>query len=92
MSIFHCARCDNLKDADDGCDEVPGTFDLICIDCMEDAEAEREEADDRAAMATVRRRLKQGGPVKPERLHSKAYSRISNGWPADHSNQNPRGQ
>ena len=48
MSMFLCARCDNIRDSDDGCDEAhDGRFGLICIDCMEEAEAEREEADDR---------------------------------------------
>lgn len=52
MSAFICARCDNLRDADDGCEEVED-FGLMCIHCMEDAEAEREEAADRAAMVNV---------------------------------------
>lgn len=42
MSLFYCAACDNLCDADDGCDEAaPGSLDLICVDCME---ARDEEA------------------------------------------------
>ncbi len=34
MSIFICTECDNLRDANDGCDALPGTNDLICADCM----------------------------------------------------------
>lgn len=45
MSLFLCHTCDNLRDADDGCEEGPG-YSLICVDCWEEAEAEREEADD----------------------------------------------
>ena len=37
MSIFHCVGCDNLRDADDGCDEAPGDpLNLICVECMQD--------------------------------------------------------
>lgn len=45
MSMFYCAYCDSLSDADDGCEEVPGPgFGLICAECAEEAEAEAEEA------------------------------------------------
>ena len=47
MSAFICHTCDNLSDADDGCEETADGFHLICVDCAEEAEAEREEADDR---------------------------------------------
>ena len=48
MSMFYCVGCDDLCDADDGCDEAaPGSCDLICADCMAEREAEAEEADDR---------------------------------------------
>jgi hypothetical protein len=48
VSIFHCAGCDNYRDADDGCDEAaPGSHELICVDCMEERDAESEEAEDR---------------------------------------------
>lgn len=37
MSVFLCQRCDNLRDADNGCRE--GTnFGLICSDCMDEEE------------------------------------------------------
>jgi hypothetical protein len=34
MSLFYCHECDNLCDADDGCEEAPNGVDLICIDCV----------------------------------------------------------
>lgn len=44
MSIFYCNRCDELRDADDGCAEDPGNdLDLICVDCMEQDEADLED-------------------------------------------------
>ena len=46
MSMFYCHTCDNLRDADDGCEETPDGLDLICVECAEEAEAEREEAED----------------------------------------------
>jgi len=42
MSIFHCAQCDNLRDADDGCEATEDGLNLICIDCMEEEEIEAE--------------------------------------------------
>jgi hypothetical protein len=47
VSAFICANCDNLRDADDGCEEAPDGLSLICVYCAEEAEAEREEAEDR---------------------------------------------
>ena len=44
MSIFYCFQCDGLRDSDDGCSEGP-RFSLICADCTDEMEAEREEAD-----------------------------------------------
>jgi hypothetical protein len=38
MSIFYCHQCDELCDADDGCEEIKG--ELVCVDC---AELEDEE-------------------------------------------------
>ena len=44
MSIFLCARCDELRDSDDGCEEYKRTQ-LICMDCMNDMEdAEQDQA------------------------------------------------
>ena len=44
MSIFLCARCDELRDSDDGCEEYKRTQ-LICMDCISDMEdAEQEYA------------------------------------------------
>lgn len=35
MSVFYCAECDRLRDADfSGCEEVAG--DLVCTDCAEE--------------------------------------------------------
>lgn len=48
MSMFLCDICDNLRDSNDGCEEAPGNpLGLMCIDCMEEAQAAAEEADDR---------------------------------------------
>ena len=44
MSIFYCFQCDGMADADDGCSEGPRN-NLICADCTDEMEAEREEAD-----------------------------------------------
>lgn len=47
MSIFYCNRCDNLADADDGCDEDPSDDrELICIECMEALEVEAADTTD----------------------------------------------
>jgi hypothetical protein len=54
MSMFLCADCDNLRDADDGCEEAPGPgFRLICQACADERQAEREEAEDRLRMISV---------------------------------------
>jgi hypothetical protein len=52
MSMFLCARCDNLRDSDDGCEEGPGLT-LICDDCADEMRAEREEASDRRSAINV---------------------------------------
>jgi hypothetical protein len=45
MSIFYCAQCDHMSDADDGCDEDPNDpCGLICIDCMA-ADEDEEDVD-----------------------------------------------
>lgn len=54
MSIFYCNHCDNLRDADDGCEEIAG--DLVCVDCAEDLQAEAEEAED----------LRRANPLEPD--------------------------
>jgi len=33
MSAFICAECDNLRDADDGCEETPDGLRLVCAAC-----------------------------------------------------------
>ena len=46
MSIFLCARCDELRDSDDGCEEAPskyGKFQLLCVDCLNDLEDEANQ-------------------------------------------------
>lgn len=45
--MFYCSDCDDLCDADDGCDETADGLGLICVECMMLAEQEAEEADDR---------------------------------------------
>jgi hypothetical protein len=45
MSIFLCHECQNLRDADDGCEATEDGLNLICIDCMEDAAIEAEHAE-----------------------------------------------
>lgn len=40
MSIFLCAKCDNLRDSDDGCEEYGPNFGLMCSDCMDEREDE----------------------------------------------------
>lgn len=47
MSMFFCARCDNLRDSDDGCEEAPG-YRLWCIDCA-------DEEDDPSPSASEKR-------------------------------------
>lgn len=47
MSMFLCAKCDNLRDSDDGCEEAPSPpyypkFGLLCLDCaLDDADPEQ---------------------------------------------------
>jgi len=55
VSLFLCHVCDELCDADDGCEEGPGLT-LICVDCADEAEAEREEAED----------LRRANPLEPD--------------------------
>ncbi len=38
MSMFYCAECDNLADADDGCEEDASGLRLICVDCASECE------------------------------------------------------
>ena len=52
MSLFLCHVCDDLCDSDDGCEEGPG-YSLICQQCADDAQAEREEAEDRRRIINV---------------------------------------
>lgn len=46
MSMFFCQRCDQMRDADDGCEELGKN--LICLDCYEEfmEEARRYVDDD----------------------------------------------
>ncbi len=44
MSMFWCASCDNLRDSDDGCEEVDG-FRLRCVECMDDDGTESDGRD-----------------------------------------------
>ena len=44
MSMFWCARCDELRDSDDGCEEYgPKGTDLICVDCMDELDDEANQ-------------------------------------------------
>jgi|JI9StandDraft_1071089.scaffolds.fasta_scaffold141684_2 hypothetical protein len=41
MSMFFCAKCENLRDSDEGCEEAPASrygkpFQLICAECIEE--------------------------------------------------------
>jgi len=45
MSLFLCHHCDNLRDADDGCEATEDGLNLICIQCVEDAETEADHAE-----------------------------------------------
>lgn len=42
--MFYCHVCDNLRDADDGCEEAADGLSLICVECAAEQEAEAEEA------------------------------------------------
>lgn len=48
MSMFVCARCDSIRDSDYGCEEAPASkYQLICAECADEAEDEREAAAER---------------------------------------------
>lgn len=53
MSMFICDDCDQMRDADDGCEEVETGTRLICQPCADDRQAERDEAADRRRMINV---------------------------------------
>lgn len=45
MSMFFCQRCDQMRDSDDGCEELGKN--LVCLDCYEDLmEAARDIEND----------------------------------------------
>jgi hypothetical protein len=52
MSLFYCTGCDNLCDGDDGCDEDASGLGLICVDCMDEREAEADGAGHGTASTT----------------------------------------
>ena len=57
MSMFWCSRCDDMKDADDGCDEAPGKpLELICIECVMALEEEAADLEDELSDMTTRER------------------------------------
>jgi hypothetical protein len=62
MSMFLCARCDEMADSDEGCEQYGknGT-ELICIDCMNDLEDEANQgpADSWARYDQATKALKQ---------------------------------
>jgi len=41
MSMFVCARCDSIRDSDDGCEEVAGH--LVCAACADEIADDEEE-------------------------------------------------
>lgn len=41
MSMFYCSRCAQLRDSDDGCEEVLGR--LLCSYCGDEVDDEEEE-------------------------------------------------
>jgi hypothetical protein len=43
MSMFICAECDGMADADDGCEEAANGRDLICVECAQALWAEENE-------------------------------------------------
>lgn len=54
MSMFFCYECDQLRDADDGCEEAPvGGLGLVCHVCADEMQAKREEAEDRRRLISV---------------------------------------
>lgn len=45
MSLFYCSACGGLRDSDEGCEEAPASkYQLICAECVDEAEDEREAA------------------------------------------------
>lgn len=51
MAMFICAECGGLRDSDDGCEEAPASkyhppHQLLCAECADEAEEEREAAAD----------------------------------------------
>ena len=43
MAMFICARCDELRDSDDGCEEAPAAlysppYQLLCAECVSEIE------------------------------------------------------
>jgi hypothetical protein len=52
MSMFNFTDCDNLRDADDGREEDASGLGLICQDCTDERQAERD-ASDRRRMINV---------------------------------------
>lgn len=38
MSMFMCARCDQFRDSDDGCEDFGRN--LVCLECAEDIREE----------------------------------------------------
>ena len=60
MSAFICCQCDNLRDADDGCEEGPN-FGLICVRCMDENEAEAEQRE-----AEEAEDFRRANPLEPD--------------------------
>lgn len=46
MGIYPCSKCGGFKSSDDGCHEDPeNKYRLICPDCFDEIEAEKEETE-----------------------------------------------
>ncbi len=69
MSMFLCAKCDEMADSDEGCEAVGSKgIDLICIDCMNESEEDEETYDTARTPAEVtaqvhRTRASMGGKM-----------------------------
>lgn len=53
MAMFYCAECGGLRDSDDGCEEAPASkyfpaHQLLCAECADEAEEEREASKETA--------------------------------------------
>ena len=65
MSMFWCAKCDEMADSDDGCETFgPTGTQLICIDCMNEIE------DDEETYRTYSTPAEAGAAVRRKQTHT----------------------